>query len=173
MIERLNSDDDIIEVISEHGYDNSNLFLMANNDWMKAYECISEHSADEYKTLVLNALDDVISTHHEMWLFVDYYCENIGSIEERFISFHTIDESFTDVTVQEIISARKPGRELFLCPNESDYSFPYTHMYCFTKLKNSVQFIFSEYDAVYFKLFQVQLLLQLFYSKDKKADMVL
>ena len=56
--------------------------------------------------------------------------------------------------VEEIISARKSGREFFLRPNENDYSFPYTHAYRFSDLKNYIQLIFLnmiQYNSTFSK----------------------
>ena len=139
------SGDDVTEAISDLANNNPALFLvelMANNDWMQAYACLSEHSDDEYKNMVSHTLKSVVSTYNEFWTLADYYCTHNGSAKEKFDFIHAVEQSVTDVTVEEIISARKSGKDFFLRPNENDYSFPYTHAYRFTDLKNYIQFVF-------------------------------
>lgn len=143
-IEQMNGDD-VTEAISDLENNNPALFLvklMANDDWMRAYDCLSEHSDNEYKNMVLFTLESVVSTYNEFWTLADYYCTHNGSAKEKFDFIHAIEQSITDMTVEEIISARKSGKDFFLRPYENDYSFPYTHSYRFTDLKNYIQFIF-------------------------------
>lgn len=139
------SGDDVTEAISDLENNNPALFLvklMANDDWMRAYDCLSEHSDNEYKNMVSRTLKSVVSTYNEFWTLADYYCTHNGSAKEKFDFIHAIEQSITDMTVEEIISARKSGKDFFLRPYENDYSFPYTHSYRFTDLKNYIQFIF-------------------------------
>lgn len=149
--------DDVTEAISDLANNNPALFLvklMANDDWMRAYDCLSERSEEDYKIMVQHTLEAVVSTHSEIWTLADYYCESSGSATERFDFIHAIEPSFTDVTVEEIISARKSGSDFFLSHNENDYSFPYTHTYRFTDLKSYVQFVFlnmMQYNSTFCK----------------------
>lgn len=146
------SGDDVTKAISDLVNNNPALFLvelMANNDGMKAYSSLSKYSYDEYKicdneykNMVLNTLKSVVSTYKKFWALADYYCTCNRTAKEKFDLIHTIEQSVTDMTVEEIISARKPGKDFFLRPNENDYSFPYTHAYRFSDLKNYIQFIF-------------------------------
>lgn len=151
------SGDDVTEAISDLVNNSPVLFLirlMANDDWMRAYDCLSEHSDEDYKIMVLHTLESVVSTHSEIWALADYYCESSGSAKERFDFIHAIDDAFTDIAVEEIISARKSGADFFFRPNENDYGFPYTHVYRFTDLKNYVQFIFlnmMQYNSTFCK----------------------
>ena len=151
------SGDDVTKAISDLVNNNPALFLvelMANDDWMRAYDCLSEHSDDEYKSMVLLTLESVVSTYNEFWILADYYCTHSGTAKEKFDLIHAVEQSFTDVRVEEIISARKSGREFFLRPNENDYSFPYTHAYRFSDLKNYIQLIFLnmiQYNSTFSK----------------------
>lgn len=85
-----------------------------------------------------------ISTHQNIWKLADYYCESFSSAKERFDFLHALNEPFTSMTVEEIISARKPDRDFFGTPNENDYCFPYTRAYRFTDIENYAQFIFLD-----------------------------
>ncbi|MBD5113789.1 MAG: hypothetical protein HDT46_01075 [Ruminococcaceae bacterium] len=146
------SGDDVTKAISDLVNNNPALFLvelMTHNDEMKAYGSLSKHSYDEYKicdneykNMVLNTLKSVVSTYKEFWALADYYCICNRNVKEKFDFIHAVEQSVTDMTVEEIISARKPGKDFFLRPNENDYSFPYTHAYRFSDLKNYIQFIF-------------------------------
>lgn len=155
-IEQMNGDD-VTEAISDLENNNPALFLvklMANDDWMRAFDCLSEHSDNEYKNMVSRTLKPVVSTYNEFWTLADYYCTHNGSAKEKFDFIHAVEQSVTDVTVEEIISARKSGKDFFLRPNENDYSFPYTHAYRFTDLKNYIQFIFLnmiQYNSTFSK----------------------
>lgn len=125
------SGDDVTEAISDLENNNPALFLvklMANDDWMRAYDCLSEHSDNEYKNMVLLTLESVVSTYNEFWTLADYYCTHNGSAKEKFDFIHAVEQSVTDVTVEEIISARKPGKDFFLCPNETTDSPIHTHI---------------------------------------------
>lgn len=146
------SADDVTKAISDLANNDPALFLvelMANNDGMKAYSSLSKYSYDEYKicdneykNMVLNTLKSVVSTYKKFWTLADYYCTCNRTAKEKFDLIHAMEQSVTDTTVEEIISARKPGKDFFLRPNENDYSFPYTHAYRFSDLKNYIQFIF-------------------------------
>ena len=70
------------------------------------------------------------------------YCEHYDSAEERFDFFHALNEPFTSVDVEEIISVRKPGRDSFCSTGDKDYCFPYTRVYRFTDIENYVRFVF-------------------------------
>ena len=146
------SADDVTKAISDLVNNDPALFLielMANNDEMKAYSSLSKYSYDEYKicdneykNMVFNTLKSVVSTYKEFWELADYYCTCNRTAKEKFDFIHAVEQSVTDMTVEEIISARKLGKDFFLRPNENDYSFPYTHAYRFSYLKNYIQFIF-------------------------------
>lgn len=58
------------------------------------------------------------------------------------------------MTVEEIISSRKPGKDFFGLPDENNYSFPYTHTYRFTDIESYAQFLFinmMRYDPTFSK----------------------
>ncbi|MBD5117124.1 MAG: hypothetical protein HDT48_06415 [Ruminococcaceae bacterium] len=151
------SADDVTKAISDLVNNNPALFLvelMANNDWMQAYEFLSERSDEKYKSMVLLTLESVVATYKEFWTLADYYCTCNGTAKEKFDLIHAVEQSVTDMTVEEIISARKPGKDFFLRPNENDYSFPYIHAYRFTDLKNYIRFIFLnmiQYNSTFSK----------------------
>ena len=146
------SADDVTKAISNLANNDPALFLvelMAHNDEMKAYSSLSKHSYDEYKIcdnkykdMVFNTLKSVVSTYKEFWGLADYYCTCNRTAEEKFDLIHALEQPITDIMVEEFISARKPGKDFFLRPNENDYSFPYTHAYQFSDLRNYIQFIF-------------------------------
>ena len=139
------SSEETIMSIGDLGTDNCTTFLiklMADNNWEQAYNLLSENSDDEYKKLVLQTLNSIVSTYNEAWGLADYYCECYGSAEERFDSFYALSEDFTTVVVDEIISSRKPGADFFADHGNNEYHFPYTHAYRFTNLHNYVQFVF-------------------------------
>lgn len=116
--------------------------IMTNREWTRAYDLSPESWQDEYSLSVSHILNAVISMHQNLWELADCYCERLGSAEERFDFIHALNESFTSMTVEEIISARKPGKDFFGVPNENDYCFPYTKVYRFTDIENYSQFIF-------------------------------
>lgn len=116
--------------------------LMTDNDWERAYNFSSENSDEEYKRLVLQTLNSIVSAYNEVWELADYYCEHYGSAEERFDTFHALSKDFTSVVVDEIISSRKPGIDFFADHGKNEYRFPFTHAYRFTNLHNYVQFVF-------------------------------
>ena len=158
------SADDVTKAISNLVNNDPALLLvelMANNDGMKAYSSLSKYSYDEYKicdneykNMVLNTLKSVVSTYKEFWTLADYYCTCNRTAKEKFYLIHAMEQSVTDMTVEEFISARKPGKDFFLRPNENDYSFPYTHAYQFSDLKNYIQFVFLnmiQYNSTFSK----------------------
>ncbi len=116
--------------------------LMIDNACVKVNTLSAEDCDEKYKVAVLDILNSVVATYDQMWELADYYSIRYGSTEERFDYFHAISESFTTMAVEEIISARKPGRDFFSNPSEDDYCFPYTRAYRFTELQNYVQFLF-------------------------------
>lgn len=116
--------------------------IMTNHEWARAYDLSPESWQDEYSMSVMRILNSIISMHQNVWELADYYCERYGSAEERFDFIHALREPFTSMTVEEIISARKPGRDFFEAPSENDYSFPYTRAYRFTDVEDYAQFIF-------------------------------
>ena len=139
------SSEETIMSICDLGTDNctaSLIRLMADNDWEQAYNFPSENSDDEFKRLVLQTLNSVVSAYNEVWELADYYCERYGSAEERFDTFHALSKDFTSVVVDEIISSRKPGADFFIEQNNNEYCFPFTRAYRFTDLHNYVQFVF-------------------------------
>lgn len=139
------SGEEIFDTIDELGINTAVPFLiklMTDRDWAEAFDMSPENWGDRFKTAVLPILDSIISAHNNAWEFANYYCECYGSAEERFDFFHLLEEQFTTMAVEEIISARKPGRDFFCAPSENDYCFPYTRAYCFTELQNYVQFLF-------------------------------
>ena len=139
------SSEETIMSIGDLGTDNCTAFLirlMDDNDWEQAYNFSSENSDEEYKRLVLQTLNSVVSTYIEVWELADYYCECYGSAEERFDTFHSLSEDFTSVVVDEIISSRNPGTDFFADHGKNEYHFPYTRAYRFTNLHNYVQFVF-------------------------------
>lgn len=139
------SGDEVYNIINDFGKNSATSFLiklMTERDWAKAYDNTPENWGDEYKTLAARTLDSIISTHQNVWVLADYYCGRFGSVEERFDHFHALSEPFTSMVVEEIISARKPGRDFFGAPSENDYCFPYTRVYRFTDLENYAQFVF-------------------------------
>lgn len=72
--------------IGDLGTDNCTAFLirlMADNNWERAYNSPSENSDEEYKKLVLQTLNSVVSAHNEVWEHTNNYCECYGSAEER------------------------------------------------------------------------------------------
>lgn len=116
--------------------------IMANREWARAYDLSPESWQDEYSISVVRILNSVISVHQNVWELADYYCERYGSAEERFDFIHALNEPFTSMTVEEIISARKPGKDFFRLQSENDYCFPYTRAYRFTEVEDYAQFIF-------------------------------
>jgi len=139
------SGEEIFDTIEELGKSTAVPFLiklMTDRDWAEAFEMSPENWGDRFKAAVLPILDSIISVHNNAWEFADYYCERYGSAEERFDFFHALEEQFTTMAVEEIISARKPGRDFFSNPSEDDYCFPYIRAYRFTELQNYVQFLF-------------------------------
>lgn len=87
------SGDDVTKAISDLVNNNPALFLvelMANDDWMRAYDCLSEHSDDEYKSMVLLTLESVVSTYNEFWILADYYCTHSGTAKEKFDLIHAV-----------------------------------------------------------------------------------
>ncbi len=139
------SGEEIFDIIDEIGTNAAVPFLikiMTDRHWTKAFDMSPQNWGDRFKAAVSPILDSIISTHNSVWEFADYYCEYYGSVEERFDFFHSLEEQFTTMAVEEIISARKPGRDFFLAPSESDYCFPYTRAYRFTDMQNYVQFLF-------------------------------
>lgn len=116
--------------------------VLINCEWVRAYDLSLEGWQDEYSNSVSRILNSMISVHQNIWELADYYCERFGSAEERFDLLHAINESFTSMSVEELISARKPGKDFFGFPNENDYCFPYTRVYRFTDIENYAQFIF-------------------------------
>ena len=139
------SGEDIFDTIEELGIKTAVPFLiklMTDCEWAEAFDMSPENWGDRFKAAVSPILDSIISTQNSAWEFANYYCECYGSAEERFDFFHSLEEQFTTMAVEEIISARKPGRDFFLAPSENDYCFPYTRAYCFTELQNYVQFLF-------------------------------
>ena len=84
------SSEEMIIAIGDLGTDNCTRFLfqlMADTTWEQAYNLVSENSDKEYKTLVVQILNSVVSTHNKVWELADYYCEYYGSAEERFDTF--------------------------------------------------------------------------------------
>ncbi len=141
------SGEEIFDTIDELGIKTAVPFLiklMTDRDWAEAFEMSPENWGDRFKAAVLPILDSIISAHNNAWEFANYYCEYYGSAEERFDFFHSLEEQFTTMAVEEIISARKPGRDFFSAPSENDYCFPYTRAYRFTELQNYVQFLFLD-----------------------------
>lgn len=139
------SSEEIIIAIGDLGTDSCTKFLlqlMADTAWEQAYNLVSENSDEEYKRLVLQTLNSVVSTYNEVWELADYYCERYGSAEERFDIFHSLGEDFTTIVVDEIISSRNPGTDFFADHGNSEYHFPYTRAYRFANLHNYVQFVF-------------------------------
>lgn len=139
------SSEETIMSIGDLGTDNCTTFLiklMADNNWEQAYNLSSENSDYEYKKLVLQTLNSIVSVFNEVWELADYYCECYGSAEERFDTFYALSEDFTTVVVDEIISSRKPGIDFFNGKDSNEYCFPYTHAYRFAGLRNYIQFIF-------------------------------
>lgn len=137
--------EETIMSIGDLGADNCTSFLirlMADNDWEQAYNLMSHISDQEYKKLVLQTLNSVISIHNEVWEYADYYCERYGSAEERFDTFHALSGNFTTVVFDEIISSRNPGIDFFSDHDKNDYHSPYTHTYRFVNLRNYIQFVF-------------------------------
>lgn len=140
-----NLDDNVVTVFIKN---------MTNREWARAYDMSPESWQDEYSISVAEILNTIISIHQNIWEQVDYYCERYGSAEERFDFIHALNEPFTSMTVEEIISARKPGRDFFGAPSEKDYSFPYTRAYRFTDVEDYAQFIFlnmMQYDSNFSK----------------------
>lgn len=129
--------------------------ILTNRKWIKAFELSPEGWQDEYSDSVGEILNSIISTHQKIWELADIYCESVGgTAEERFDFFHAVSESFTSMTVEEIISSRKPGKDFFGMPDENDYSFPYTHAYRFTDIESYAQFVFMNmmrYDPTFSK----------------------
>lgn len=109
---------------------------------MKAYDNSPENWGEEYKTSAAKTINSIMSTQQNIWGLADYYCERFGSAEDRFDLFHALSEPFTSMTVEEIISASKPGKDFFGIPSENDYCFPYTRAYRFTDMENYAQFDF-------------------------------
>lgn len=118
------------------------IYFMNNHDWARAYDNNPNNWFEEYKAAAEQTLNSIISTHANTWAFADYYCERSGSAEERFDFFYALEEQFTTMAVEEIISARKPGKDFFSVRSKGDYCFPYTHAYRFNDLQNYVQFLF-------------------------------
>lgn len=116
--------------------------IMTNREWIRAYDLSPENWQDEYSISVSRILDSIISAHQNVWELADNYCEGFGSAEERFDLFHALSEPFASVEVEEIISARKPGRDFFCSTSDKDYCFPYTRVYRFTGIENYVRFVF-------------------------------
>lgn len=129
--------------------------ILTNQNWLKAFDLSREEWQDEYSNLVEEILNSVISTHQKVWEMADIYCESAGgTAEERFDFFHAVSEPFTSMTVEEIISSRKPGKDFFELPDENNYSFPYTHVYRFTDIDSYAQFLFMNmmrYDPTFSK----------------------
>lgn len=129
--------------------------ILTNHKWIKAFELSPEGWQDEYSGSVGEILNFIISTHQKIWELADIYCESAGgTAEERFDFFHAVTEPFTSMTVEEIISSRKPGKDFFGLPDENNYSFPYTHAYRFTDIESYAQFIFMNmmrYDPSFSK----------------------
>lgn len=149
--------DRIFDEIGSLGNDPITVLIktLTNCRWSKAFELSPEGWQDEYSGSVGEILNSIISTHQKIWELADIYCESAGSTaEERFDFFHAVSAPFTSMTVEEIISSRKPGKDFWGMPNENDYSFPYTHAYRFTDIENYAQFIFMNmmrYDATFSK----------------------
>ncbi len=116
--------------------------IMTIREWARAYDLSPENWQDEYSISVSRILDRIISVHQNVWELADYYCERYGSAEERFEFFHALNKSYTTIAVEEIISARKPGRDFFCSNSDKDYCFPYTRVYRFTDIENYVRFVF-------------------------------
>ncbi|MCM1276652.1 MAG: DUF6076 domain-containing protein [Lachnospiraceae bacterium] len=145
-IETLNGSE-ISDAVSELDDENAITYLirlMTGKVWANVYIFSAENSDEKYKVTLLNTLNSIIETHDRIWELADYYCVYCGSTEEKFDYFHAISEQFTTMSVEEIISARKPGMDFFGSPSEIDYSFPYTRAYRFTDLENYVQFLFLD-----------------------------
>lgn len=133
---------DMIEELEKNAAVPFLIKLMTERDWSKAFDASPENWGGGYKDTVLQTLNSIVSTHINTWEFADYYCERSGSAEERFDFFHALEEQFTTMSVEEIISARKPGKDFFGMPSEDNYCFPYTRAYRFTDLQNYAQFLF-------------------------------
>lgn len=139
------SGDEVYNTIDELGKGTATPFLikfMTDRDWARAYDNDPENWGEEYKVSAAQTLDSIFSTHRNVWELTDYYCDIFGSVEERFDHFRALSESFTSMTVEEIISARQPGKNFFCAPNENDYCFPYTRAYRFADIENYAQFVF-------------------------------
>lgn len=98
--------------------------IMTNREWTIAYDMSPECWQDEYSISVARILNSFISIHQNVWELADYYCERLGSAEERFDFIHALNEPFTSMTVEEIISARKPGKEFSMCQMKTITAFP-------------------------------------------------
>ena len=72
------------------------------------------------------------------------------------------------MTVEEIISARKPDRDFFGTPNENDYCFPYTRAYRFTDIENYAQFIFLNMMQYNYNFCKCNYCYRFFIPKTKK-----
>ena len=136
---------EVYDAINELGKTEATPFLiklMTESDWMKAFDNDPENWGEEYKASAAKTINFIISTRRKVWELADYYCERFGSAEDRFDLFHALSEPFTSMVVEEIISARKPGKDFFGIPSENDYCFPYTRAYRFTDIENYAQFVF-------------------------------
>lgn len=139
------SGEEIYNAVNELGSNAPTPFLiklMTDREWARAYDRSPENWGGEYKLSAAKTLKSIISAYQNMFVLADYYCECFGSAEERFDLLHSLDEPFTSMTVEEIISARKPGKDFFKAPNENGYCFPYIRAYRFTDIENYVQFVF-------------------------------
>lgn len=116
--------------------------IMTNHEWTQAYDLSPEYWQYEYSISAARILDFIISAHQNVCELADKYCEGFGSAEERFDFFYTLNKPFSSVVVDEIISARKPGRDFFCSTSDKDYCFPYTRVYRFTDMENYVRFVF-------------------------------
>lgn len=128
---------------------------MVDENWKQAYILSSEDNGEaKFKDLTLNTLNSVISTYDKIWELADYYCERYGSAEERFDIIHAASEPFTTMYVEQVIGAKKAGKDFFVKSNKDNYCFPYTYSYRFEDLYNFVQFIFlntMQYNYIFCK----------------------
>lgn len=98
--------------------------IMTYCEWTRAYDLSPEGWQNEYSISVTRILNSIISIHQNVWELADNYGESFGSAKERFDFLHTLNEQFTSMVIEKIISVRKPGTDLFCVPSENDYCFP-------------------------------------------------
>lgn len=165
------SGEEVYSTINELGKSSATPFLiklMTESDWMKAFDNDSENWDEEYRASAAKTINSIIWTRRKVWELADYYCERFGSAEDRFDLFHALSEPFTSMTVEEIISARKPGKEFFDIPSENDYCFPYTKAYRFTDIENYSQFVFLNMMQYNYNFCKCNYCYRFFIPKTKK-----